>query len=80
MKVPEEMFNNRNLAGTAVAVDFNHPDALKLVKLWEDYALIEECSAPQGATKQNHCYQSILTILAYQLDLAEKIPNRRLGF
>lgn len=80
MKVPDDMLNNRNLAGTAVAINFNYPDALKLVELWEKYALIEECSAPQGATKQNHRYQSILTILAYQLDLAEKIPNRRIGF
>lgn len=81
MKVPEEMFNNRNLAGTVVAVNFNYPDALKLVKLWEEYASIEECIAPRGATKQNHRYdQSILTILAYRLGLTEKTPNRRLGF
>jgi hypothetical protein len=80
MEVSNDLLNKRNLAGTVVAISTSCPEAVKLVEQWGKYAGIERCSVPEGATKHNHRYQSILTVLAYRLGLAEGIPCRRLGF
>ena len=80
LNVHQDLLNKRILAGGIVAVDFNCSQALRLVEKWKECALVKECTVPKSYNRDNHRAQSILSILAYQLGFAQKIPQRYLGF
>lgn len=79
LNVHQDLLNKRILAGGIVAVDFNCSQALRLVEKWKECALVKECTAPKGYNRDNHRAQSIMTILAYQFGIAQKLPQRYLG-
>jgi hypothetical protein len=75
------LLDERQLAGTVVGFKWNKSKVLELANKWKECALIKECIGPAGSTRNNHRHdQAILTILAYQHGLAQKIPQRFLGF
>jgi len=75
------LLEERQLAGTVVGFKWNKSAVLELANKWKECALIKECIAPAGSTRDNHRQdQAILAILAYQHGLAQKIPQRFLGF
>lgn len=71
----------RNLTGACVAFDPRLLPALRLAKSWRDEALIEDCIAPPGSSRENHRQdQALLTVLAYKAGFAAAIHSNRLGF
>ena len=81
MCVSESLLKKPNLAGGCVAISYNSLEARELAYYWKNCALKKECIAPEGSSRKNHRQdQAVLTILAHQLGLTEKMPPRRLGF
>ncbi len=80
LNVEHDLLDKRNLSGTVVGFNLECSKAVRFIEKWRECALAKECIAPEGSNRDNHRFdQSILTILAYQLGLAEKIPQRKLG-
>lgn len=81
LNVPKKFYNYRNLASGAVAVDYNHKEAVGVAREWKDCAMNKECISPDGSDKSNHRQdQSALTILAHKRGLATGVKLRRTGF
>jgi glycosyltransferase involved in cell wall biosynthesis len=80
LNADEDILNKRILAGGVVALNFNNPKAMNIIRQWRKCVLEENCSAPEGSNKKLHRYQSILSVLAYRSGIPEKIPQRVLGF
>ncbi len=77
----ESLLDEKQIAASVVAVKWDRPKVLKLIKKWKECALIKECIAPEGSSRDNHRQdQAVLTVLAYQYGFAQIIPQRFLGF
>ena len=63
-----------------IAINYNHAKATKFVNKWTACALEEKCWVPSSSSKKTHRWQTIMSILAYQLELAGEIPYKRIGF
>ena len=76
----EEIINKASFNGAMVAFNYNHATAMKLIEKWKVCALEEKCTAPEGSSKKNNRFQTIFSILAYQLGLSGEIPHKNIGF
>jgi len=67
MKCNPKFLNYQNRNGACVAVNYRHDWVKEFVKEWKNLALIKECIAPDGSSRQNHRQdQAVLTILYYK--------------
>lgn len=81
LDVPKKFYSYRNLASGAVAVDYNHKEALEVARLWKECALNKACIAPEGSDRTNHRQdQAALTVLAHKRGLANGLKLRRTGY
>jgi hypothetical protein len=81
LNASESILNYINLNGACVSVDYSNKKANKLINTWATYALIKECIAPEGSGRHNHRQdQAVLTVLAYQSGLGQKMIKDYLGF
>ena len=79
--VKKNILKKSNLTGGLIGVNTSNKNAIKLVKKWEKYSLIQECIAPQGSSRKNHRQdQSILSILKYQNKQKIYSPKMKLNF
>jgi hypothetical protein len=76
-----DLLDKPNLSGACVAACYHSAKARTLVDKWKKYALIKECIAPEGSSRENHRQdQALLSVLSHQLDIAKNIPSRKYGF
>ena len=81
LKCEKEFLNMRNLTAGCVALNYKYPLVKQLVDKWKECALKKECIAPEGSSRKNHRQDlSVLSILAYQLSLAQRSPRMYHGF
>jgi len=78
--IDRNIFDLRILASTVVGINPCNHKTLKLMENWKACAMTKECTAPEGSSKKNNRYQTILAAHAYNLGLGYDIPQRRLGF
>lgn len=76
----EEIISKISLAGGMVAINHKSSKAIKLVEKWKACALEKKCCAPEGANRRDHRFQTIMSILAYQMGLVDGIPHKCIGF
>jgi hypothetical protein len=70
-----------NLNGACVAFHPRSPRALDLAQQWRNGALIKDCIAPEGSSRENHRQdQALLTVLAYKYGLVDATNSSYLGF
>ncbi len=80
LNASEEIVNRISFNSAMVAINYNHAIAMKLIEKWKAAALDENCTAPKGSSKKLHRFQTIMSILAYQLGLPGDIPHKCMGF
>ena len=80
LNASDKIINNASFNGAMIAINYNHSKATKFVNKWISCALEEKCWVPSSSSKKNHRWQTIMSILAYQLELAGEIPYKRIGF
>lgn len=81
LKCENKFLNKRNLAAGCVALNYDFPQVRLLINRWKACALEKTCIAPEGSNRMNHRQdQAVLTVLAYQLHLAQKSPKMNHGF
>jgi len=81
LSVKKNILKKSNLTGGLIGVNTSNNNAIKLIKKWEKYSLIQECIAPQGSSRKNHRQdQSILSILRYQNKQKIFSPKMKLNF
>ena len=77
----KDLLKKRNLSGACVAVSYRHEKARKLVNKWKECALIRDCIAPAGSSRENHRQdQSVLSVLAHQSGIVKVMPSAMYGF
>lgn len=80
LNASDEIINKPSFNGAMIAINYNHAGAMKLVEKWTNCALEEKCWAPYDSSKKNHRWQTIMSILAYQLGLQGRMSYKCLGF
>jgi hypothetical protein len=81
LNAPKSILAKRNLNGACVAFDYKNTRARELAKAWCECALNRDCIAPAGSNRTNHRQdQAVLSVLAYKMNLTEKLPEFKYGF
>ena len=76
LNVSKEIYEKRNLSGGCVGFSYYHNTSMQLLDKWFKCALKKECIAPKGSNRNNHRQdQAVLTVLAYQLNLVQKLEQ-----
>ena len=75
LKTVKKILNKNNLNGACIAVNYKNNTARKVINKWK------ECIAPTGSNRTNHRQdQAILSVLAHQYKITNKIFNEYYGF
>ena len=81
LKVSKNIQYKRNLSGGCVAINYDFDKVKKTIHKWKDCALTKECIAPEGSSRKNHRQdQAVLSILAYQANIVNRLFNKFYGF
>jgi len=80
LQASDEIINRISFNSAMVAINNHHQTAMTLIDKWKDCALDGNCTAPEGSDKKRHRFQTILSILAYQLGLPGDTPHKCIGF
>ena len=81
MKVSEEILDMRNVNGACIAVNPRIDKAMTIINQWRKCALIRECIAPEGSSRENHRQdQAVLSVLIHQAGMTKQMPGRKYGF
>jgi hypothetical protein len=81
LRVTNDLVREQNLNGACVAVNPAFDRCRQLIMRWRELALVRECIAPEGSNRTNHRQdQSLLTVLAYQAGLAQRVFPSYVGF
>lgn len=81
LKASIKLLSKRNLNGACVAVNYKYRDAKNTIDRWKECALIKDCIAPVGSSRENHRQdQAVLSILAHQAGITKNMPREYHGF
>jgi hypothetical protein len=77
---PKEKLRGPNCNGAIVGFKLSSPRMIELIKAWKNCALIKNCIAPPGSSRENHRQdQSVLTILCELMGINKKRRYRNLS-
>jgi hypothetical protein len=81
LQVDPSLHSKQNLNGACIALNPEFPESKILIARWRELALVREYIAPKGSNRMNHRQdQALLTVLAYQAGLAQRVYPGCAGF
>ena len=76
MKIPQSVFNKRNISGGIVGFSQVNSRSVKMLEDWYTYSIIKEVISPEGSSRLNHRQdQAVLTLLMHQYKLSMSTPR-----
>ena len=81
LNASNSLLNMRNLNGACVAANYQNSKARDIINQWKECALVRECIAPRGSSRENHRQdQAVLSLLAHQSGITTNMPSGYSGF
>lgn len=77
------LLKQTNLNGACISANYNNKKVAGLISKWQECALVKDCIAPVGSSRNNHRYdQAILSILIYKYlpEIGKKMTFKKFGF